>query len=85
MGSVDLRCPVGPRRLLAILRQEGKKPVYLEDNTVEFACSDCARGASRACARDAGGGGSDPAWRASRRDRHTPAGAATAQEARDRV
>jgi len=47
MSSVDLRCPVGPRRLLAILRQEGKKPVYLEDNTVEFACSDCARAARR--------------------------------------
>ena len=48
MGSVDLRCPVGPRRLLAILRQEGKRPTYLEDNTVEFACSDCARAARRA-------------------------------------
>jgi len=47
MGSVDLRCPVGPRRLLAILRQEGRRPVYLDDNTVEFACSDCARAARR--------------------------------------
>lgn len=43
MGSVELRCPVGPSRLLAILRQNGQKPTYLEDNTVEFACSDCAR------------------------------------------
>lgn len=48
MNSVDLRCPVGPRRLLAILRQEGKKPLYVDGNLVEFACSDCARSARRA-------------------------------------
>jgi hypothetical protein len=43
MGSVQLRCPTGPGRLLAILRQNGERPRYLDDNTVEFACSDCAR------------------------------------------
>ena len=43
MSAVQIRCPVGPKRLLAILRQNGEQPRYLDDNTVEFACSDCAR------------------------------------------
>lgn len=39
----DIRCPVGPRKLLAKMVAEGEKPVYVDGWAVEFACSDCAR------------------------------------------
>lgn len=40
----EIRCPLGPRRLFAKLRQEGKRPTYTEDRTlVEFACVDCRK------------------------------------------
>lgn len=43
MSTVEVRCPVGPQRLLSKLRLEGKQPTYTEDNLIEFACSDCKR------------------------------------------
>jgi hypothetical protein len=43
MDEIEVRCPVGPQRLLSKLRLSGERPHYLDDNTVEFACSDCKR------------------------------------------
>lgn len=40
--SVLLRCPVGPRRLLAIVRAQGQWAPVTSDNLIEFACKDCA-------------------------------------------
>jgi hypothetical protein len=42
---IEVRCPVGPQRLLALVRaRKGEKPTYKDGGTiVEFACSDCAR------------------------------------------
>lgn len=39
---VDLRCPLGPRSLLARLAPV-EKPHITDGNLVELACSDCAR------------------------------------------
>jgi len=39
--SIELRCPVNPRKLLAKVLSEGRKPNYVEGNLVEFSCSDC--------------------------------------------
>jgi len=41
-NKVDLRCPVGPKRLLARLAPMERAHVT-EDNLVELACSDCVR------------------------------------------
>lgn len=41
--AVELRCPVGPRRLLAILRQSGEPLRVVPGNLIEFACADCRR------------------------------------------
>lgn len=51
---VDIRCPVGPKRLLAKMRNAGIPPSFDPDaNVVEFSCSDCAR-ALRKTGRDVG-------------------------------
>lgn len=51
---VDIRCPVGPKRLLAKMRSDGQAPGFDPDaNVVEFSCSDCAR-ALRRSGRDVG-------------------------------
>lgn len=42
---VELRCPVGPRRLLAKMRSEGGTVHVTEGNLMEFACRDCAHAA----------------------------------------
>lgn len=41
--AIELRCPVGPRKLLAKVRLEGLKPVVVEGNLLELACRDCTR------------------------------------------
>lgn len=41
--TVELRCPVGPQRLLSKLRLSGESPKYTDDNLIEFACADCRR------------------------------------------
>ena len=43
MYEIEIRCPVGPKRLLAKLLQEGGKPHIVEGNLVEFACDDCKK------------------------------------------
>jgi len=42
-GVVELRCPVGPRRLFAKLRLSGVRPPVTQDNLIELSCSDCRR------------------------------------------
>lgn len=44
---VEIRCPVGPRKLLSKLILENKKPHITNDNLIEFACFDCCRAARR--------------------------------------
>lgn len=39
---MELRCPVGPRRLFALMRQRNETPSYVQpDNLIEFTCYDC--------------------------------------------
>lgn len=45
--QTQIRCPVGPRRLLAIVVSEGEKPKITDGNLIEFACSDCCRSLRR--------------------------------------
>jgi len=47
-GVVELRCPVGPRRLFAKLRLSGVRPPVTQDNLIELSCQDCRRSLSRA-------------------------------------
>lgn len=39
--TLEYRCPVGPRKLLAKLLAEGIKPPIVDGNLWEFICSDC--------------------------------------------
>lgn len=41
--QVDVRCPVGLRRLFMRLQLAGERPVYTEGNLLEIACADCRR------------------------------------------
>lgn len=43
--AVELRCPVGAKRLLAKVVSDGNKPQINSDNLLELACKDCARNA----------------------------------------
>lgn len=40
---IELRCPVGPRRLLAKSWVEGDGPQRAEGNLLELNCDDCKR------------------------------------------
>lgn len=51
--EIQIRCPAGPQRLMAILRHR-EKYVIVEDNLIEFACNDCARWKRKE---------GDPVWR----------------------
>jgi len=54
MRIVELRCPVGPQRLLSKLLISGGRPKITEGNLVELACSDCkksVRGSGRQVVR----------------------------------
>lgn len=42
-AALEMRCPTGPRRLLAKVRQQGGQPVYVDGSLIEFACNDCKR------------------------------------------
>lgn len=44
---VNLRCPVGPRALLAKLVQSGEKETYDSWNLMELSCRDCSRTAKK--------------------------------------
>lgn len=41
METVEVRCPVDPRRMFSKLRLEGKKPTFVEGNLIEFSCDNC--------------------------------------------
>lgn len=41
--EVEIRCPIGPRKLFSKLIQSGDKPIYTDDNLIEFACTDCRK------------------------------------------
>ena len=43
MPIVELRCPVGPKRLFSKLIRNDEKPNITSDNLIEFACSDCRK------------------------------------------
>lgn len=43
MPEVEIRCPVGPKRLLSKLLLSGERPTVVEGNLIEFACDDCKR------------------------------------------
>lgn len=43
MPEVEIRCPVGPRRLLSKLLLSGERPSVVEGNLIEFSCDDCKR------------------------------------------
>jgi hypothetical protein len=48
VAEVEVRCPNGPRRLFAVMRQHGERPSYIHpDNHIEFACYDCRREMAR--------------------------------------
>lgn len=42
MPLIEIRCPVGPRRLLYKMLLTGD-PLHVVDNLIEFACPDCKR------------------------------------------
>lgn len=42
-SMVDLRCPIGPRKLLAKLCLAGHQPLISSDNLLELNCQDCRR------------------------------------------
>lgn len=41
--TIELRCPEGPRRLLAKTVVAGGHPVIVEGNLIELACDDCKK------------------------------------------
>jgi hypothetical protein len=43
MDEIEIRCPVGPRRLLFKMYQEGHRPHVVPGNLIEVACDDCKR------------------------------------------
>lgn len=42
MRTIEIRCPVGPRRLLFKMLQAGDQP-HVSDNLIELSCDDCKR------------------------------------------
>lgn len=42
-STVDIRCPIGPRKLLAKMLVNNEKPIVTSDNLLELACQDCRR------------------------------------------
>jgi hypothetical protein len=44
LERIELRCPVGPRKLFAMMQRAGQRPSYIHpDNLIEFSCYDCKR------------------------------------------
>ena len=39
--SYELRCPIGPQRLLAVVRKTGDIHQMVDGNLLELACRDC--------------------------------------------
>lgn len=47
MTEVEVRCPVGPRKLFTKLKLGEEFAQYLPNNLIEFSCQDCSRRISR--------------------------------------
>lgn len=47
MNTVEVRCPVGPRKLFTKLKLGEEFATYLPNNLIEFTCSDCSKRVSR--------------------------------------
>lgn len=47
MNTVEVRCPVGPRKLFTKLKLGEEFGKYLPGNMIEFTCGDCARSIGR--------------------------------------
>lgn len=46
--EIELRCPVGPRRLFGMMVMRGERPSYVHpDNLIEFSCYDCRHAMER--------------------------------------
>ena len=45
--SVEVRCPVGPRRLFLKLQLEGVPTPVVDGNLIELACADCRKALER--------------------------------------
>lgn len=43
MKEIEIRCPVGPRRLFMKMLSAGQRPEVTASNLIELACSDCKR------------------------------------------
>lgn len=43
MTTVEVRCPVGPKKLFTKLKLGEESATYLPNNLIEFTCGDCAR------------------------------------------
>lgn len=43
MKTIEIRCPVGPKRLLSKLQLAGERPTITDGNLIEFSCSDCTK------------------------------------------
>ncbi len=43
MTTVEVRCPLGPRKLFTKLKLGEEFGKYLPNNLIEFTCSDCAK------------------------------------------
>lgn len=43
MVEVEIRCPIGPKRLLSKLLMSGERPTVTDGNLIEFSCTDCRK------------------------------------------
>jgi hypothetical protein len=43
MSTVEVRCPVGPKKLFTKLKLGEEFAKYLPDGLIEFTCTDCAK------------------------------------------
>lgn len=43
MSTVEVRCPVGPRKLFTKLKLGEETGGYLSSGLIEFSCRDCAK------------------------------------------
>lgn len=43
MVTIEIRCPLGPKRLFSKLIHSEEKPLITSDNLIEFACTDCRK------------------------------------------
>lgn len=43
MDTVEIRCPVGPKRLFSKLIRDGDRPKHVSGNLLEVSCDDCKK------------------------------------------